>query len=42
MSGMVTQVRPQRREEMNAYYWALPLCDPGGLHTNGQPGDAGA
>jgi hypothetical protein len=32
MSGMVTQVRPPRRDEMNAYYRALPLCDPG--HCN--------
>lgn len=42
MSGMVTQVRPPRRDEMNAYYRALPLCDPGKLHPNRHTGDANA
>jgi hypothetical protein len=42
MSGMVTQVRPSRRDEMNAYYRALPLCDPGKLQPNTHAGDANA
>jgi hypothetical protein len=42
MSGMVTQVRPPRRDEMNAYYRALPLCDPGKLQPNRHTGDANA
>jgi hypothetical protein len=42
MSGMVTQVRPPRRDEMNAYYRALPLCDPGNLQPNRHAGDANA
>jgi hypothetical protein len=42
MSGMVTQVRPPRRDEMNAYYRALPLCDPGKLLPNRHTGDASA
>jgi hypothetical protein len=42
MSGMVTQVRPPRRDEMNVYYRALPLCDPGKLQPNRHAGDANA
>jgi hypothetical protein len=42
MSGMVTQVRPPRRDEMNAYYRALPLCDQGRLQPNRRSGDANA
>jgi hypothetical protein len=42
MSGMVTQVRPPRRDEMNAYYRALPLCDPDKLQPNRHTGDANA
>lgn len=42
MSGMVTQVRPPRRDEMNAYYRALPLCDPGTPQPIRHTGDASA
>ncbi|MFF3242230.1 hypothetical protein ACFYWY_00525 [Streptomyces sp. NPDC002870] len=42
MSGMVTKVRPPWRDEMNAYYRALPLCAPGQLHPNRHSGDANA
>ncbi|MFF4229720.1 LysR family transcriptional regulator [Streptomyces sp. NPDC001820] len=42
MSGMVTQVRLPRRDEMNAYYRALSLCDPGKLRPNRETGDANA
>lgn len=42
MSGMVTQVRPPRRDEMNAYYRALALCDPGKRQPNRHTGDANA
>jgi hypothetical protein len=41
-SGMVIQVRAQRRDEMNAHYRALPLCHPGKLQPNRQTGDANA
>ncbi|MFE1879519.1 hypothetical protein [Streptomyces diastatochromogenes] len=42
MSGMVTQVRPPRRDEMNAYYRALPLCDPRTPRPDRHTGDANA
>ncbi|WP_189305522.1 hypothetical protein [Streptomyces albospinus] len=42
MSGMVTQGRLPRRDEMNAYYRTLPLCDPGKLQPNRQTGEANA
>ncbi|MFJ8504846.1 hypothetical protein [Streptomyces avermitilis] len=42
MSGMVIQVRPPRRDEMNAYHRALPLSDPGKLQRNRHAGDASA
>ncbi|MGP3925953.1 recombinase family protein [Streptomyces sp. 8N616] len=42
MCGMVTQVRPPRRDEMNAYYRAVPLCDPDKLQPNRHTGDANA
>jgi hypothetical protein len=42
MSGMVAQVRPPRRDELNAYYRASPSCDPGKLHPNRHTEDANA
>jgi hypothetical protein len=42
MSGMVTQVRPPPRDEMNACDRALPLCDPVKLQPNRHTGDANA
>ncbi|MBT2510167.1 hypothetical protein J7I98_30805 [Streptomyces sp. ISL-98] len=42
MSGMVTQVRLPRRDEMNAYYRALPLGDLGNLRPNRHAGDTNA
>jgi len=42
MSGMITQVRPPRRDEMYAYRRALPLCDPGKRQPNRHAGDAHA
>jgi hypothetical protein len=43
MSGVVvTQVRRPRRDEMNAYHRALPLCDPGKLQPNHHTGEANA
>ena len=42
MSGMVTPVRPRRRDEMDAYHQALPLCDPGKLQPTRRAESANA
>jgi hypothetical protein len=40
MSGMVSQGRPPRRDEISAYYRALPRCDPGRPQPKRHTGDA--
>ncbi|WP_420718998.1 hypothetical protein [Streptomyces sp. NRRL S-646] len=42
MCGMITQVRPPRRDDTNANYRALPLCDPGRLQPHRRSGEAAA
>ncbi|MFB0627336.1 hypothetical protein [Streptomyces sp. AB3(2024)] len=42
MSGVITRVRPPRRDGMNAYYRALPLCDPDKLQTHHHTGETNA
>jgi hypothetical protein len=40
MSGMITRVRPPRRDEMNVYCRALPPGDPDTSQPDGHTGDA--